>query len=416
MAKVKVAAETVGTPVSEYQARRARVLKELSANGGQVGLVLAGDGAPPLAGFWQPSSHFAYLTGIKDEQGAAVLFDPGHEDPKKRCVLFLKPLNPELEAWDGYREEISQALKDKTGFETVMRTMALPRMLTAALRVRKKAACLHAFAVYDGPVSPDLAVFRKVSERVPGVSIVDQTDLLNGLRAVKSRHEVGLVEKALAATAKGYEAITRTLRPGVTEKAVQRAAEAAFIEGGGSGPAYNSIVGSGKNATVLHYMMNTAVCRAGQLLVVDAGAAFEGYCADITRTYPVSGKFTSEQREMYELVLEAQEAAIAAVKPGRYMHEVDGAARKVFEKARGGGVADRFIHGIGHQLGMEVHDVTPDGALREGMIITIEPGLYFPGKSMGIRIEDDILVISSGGKNLSKMIPKSVKDVEAALR
>jgi Xaa-Pro aminopeptidase len=171
-------------------------------------------------------------------------------------------------------------------------------------------------------------------------------------------------------------------------------------------------VGSGKNATVLHYMQNTAVCRAGELLVVDAGAAYEGYCADITRTYPVSGKFTKEQREMYELVLDAQEAAIDAVKPGRWMHEVDGAARKVFEKA---GVADRFIHGIGHQLGMEVHDVTPDGPLREGMIITIEPGLYFPGKAMGIRIEDDVLVTRGGGKNLSSAIPKTVREVEGAL-
>jgi len=412
MAKSKVATRTQSThsQVSEYKSRRERVLKALD---GQVGLVLAGDGAPPLAGFWQPTSHFAYLTGIKDEQGAGVLFDPSHEDPKKRCILFLRPLNPELEAWDGYRDEISQTLKDRTGFETVMRTNALPRMLTASLRQRKKAACLHAFAVYDAPVSPDLALFRKVSERIPGVSINDQTDLLNSLRAVKSRHEVSLVERALEATAAGYEAITRTLRPGVTEKAVQRAAEAAFIEAGGSGPAYNSIVGSGRNATVLHYMQNSAVCREGELLVVDAGSGYEGYCADITRTYPVSGKFTPEQRKMYELVLDAQQAAIEAVKPGRYMHEVDGAARRVFEKA---GVADRFIHGIGHQLGMEVHDVTPDGPLKEGMIITIEPGLYFPDKPLGIRIEDDVLVTRTGGRNLSPMIPKSVKDVEAALR
>jgi hypothetical protein len=127
-------------------------------------------------GFWQASSHFEYLTGIKDEGGAAVLFDPGHEDPKKRCILFLRPLNPEMEAWDGYRETIGKSLKDKTGFETVLRATALPRMLTAAARQRKSLACLHAFGVYDGAVSPDLAIFKKVSERVPGVSIADRTD------------------------------------------------------------------------------------------------------------------------------------------------------------------------------------------------------------------------------------------------
>jgi Xaa-Pro aminopeptidase len=400
------ASKPVSIAPAEYRARRERVLKAL---GKSVGLVLAGEGAPPLMGFWQPSSHFYYLTGIRDEPGAAVLFDPAHEDPKKRCILFLKPLNPELEAWDGYREEISQSLKERTGFDTVMRTLALARMLTGAARQRKSLACLHPFSVYDGPVSPDLAVFRKVSERVPGVAITDQSDLVNGLRAVKSKAEVALIERALVATGAGYEAIQRTLRPGVGEREVQRAAEAAFVEAGGSGPAYNSIVGSGKNATVLHYMANNAECRAGELIVIDAGAAYEGYASDITRTYPVSGSFTKEQRRYYELVLEAQEAAIAAVKPGRSMHEVDGAARRVFEKA---GVADRFIHGIGHHLGLEVHDATPDGPLKAGMVITIEPGLYFPTLGLGIRIEDDILVTERGGKNLSGHIPKQAKEVE----
>jgi Xaa-Pro aminopeptidase len=159
-------------------------------------------------------------------------------------------------------------------------------------------------------------------------------------------------------------------------------------------------------------MANTAKASAGELMVIDAGACYEGYAADITRTYPVSGKFTAEQRKLYEVVLEAQEASIEAVKPGRYMWEVEAAARKVIEKA---GHGDKFIHGIGHQLGLEVHDATPDGALKAGMVITIEPGVYFADKNIGIRIEDDILVTASGGKNLSSMIPKSVREVEGAL-
>jgi Xaa-Pro aminopeptidase len=196
---------------------------------------------------------------------------------------------------------------------------------------------------------------------------------------------------------------------------VQRTIEAAFIDAGGgsvNGPAYNSIVGSGRNATVLHYMANTAVTKAGELMVIDAGASFAGYAADITRTYPVSGKFTAEQRSLYEVVLDAQEAAIDAVKPGRHMWEVEAAARKVIEKA---GYGDKFIHGIGHQLGLEVHDVTPDGALRAGMVVTIEPGVYFADKNIGIRIEDDILVTGFGAKNLSEQIPKSVREVEKLL-
>ncbi len=395
---------------SEFRSRRERVLKALK---GSVGVVLAGDGAPPLTGFWQPHSHFAYLTGIREEAGAAILFDPGHEDPKKQCILFLKPLNPELEAWDGYREEISQSLKDNTGFDTVMRLSHLPRMLTTAARQRKRVACLHPFSVYDAPPSPDLALFRKLGERIPGLSIADQSDLLSSLRSIKSKAEVSLVSSALDATAAGYAAITAMLRPGVTERAVQRAAEDAFMDAGGDGPAYNSIVGTGPNATVLHYMANTAACKAGELIVIDAGAARGGYASDITRTYPVSGTFTHEQRRLYELVFEAQAAAIAAVKPGRYMHEVDAAARRVFERAD---IADRFIHGIGHQLGLEVHDANPDGPLRAGMVITIEPGLYFPDTGTGIRIEDDILVTPTGGKNLSSMIPKGAKEVEKLLQ
>ena len=402
---------TLTITTAEYRSRREKVLGALK---GSVGLVLAGDGAPPLMGFWQASSHFEYLTGIKEEAGGRV-FDPGHEDPKKRCILFLRPLNPEMEAWDGYRETIGQSLKDKTGFETVLRAAALPRMLTAAARLRKSLSCLHAFGVYDGAVSPDLAVFKKVSERVPGVAIADRTDVLNSLRAIKSKAEIAMLSAAIEATAAGYDAVTQMLAPGVSEKQVQRTIEAAFIDAGGgavNGPAYNSIVGSGRNATVLHYMANTAVTKAGELMVIDAGASFAGYAADITRTYPVSGKFTAEQRSLYEVVLDAQEAAIDAVKPGRHMWEVEAAARKVIEKA---GYGDKFIHGVGHQLGLEVHDVTPDGALKAGMVVTIEPGVYFSDKNIGIRIEDDILVTGSGSKNLSEQIPKSVREVEKLL-
>jgi len=395
--------------VKEYQARRDRVLRALR---GAVGVVLAGDGAPPLQGFWQPNVHFEYLTGIKDEPGAAILFDPGSEDPKRRMILLLKPLNPEMEAWDGYRDPIGRVLKERTGFETVLRVGHLARLLTDAARRRGRLACLHPFAVYEAPVSPDLALFRKVVERVPGVKIEDMTDVLNSLRAIKSKVEVALLESAIEATAAGFEAVTRMLKPGVGEQDVQRTLERAFVAKGASGPAYNTIAGSGRNATVLHYMVNKAQVKAGELMVIDAGASFGGYAADITRTYPASGAFTREQRDLYDVVLRAQEAAIRAVKPGVHMWQVEAASRGVIEKA---GHGDRFIHGIGHQLGMEVHDVTPDGPLKAGMVVTIEPGIYFSDTNIGIRIEDDILVTAKGGRNLSALIPKSVRGIEAAM-
>lgn len=393
-----------------FAQRRERLMKSLD---GAIGLVFAGDGPPPLRGGWRTSDDFYYLTGINQEAGAAVLLDPANPDASRRSILFLRPLNPEADIWDGLRDPISAKLRSEHGFPWVMRTTNLPRMLTAAAKQRKTLACLHQFAVYDAPVSQDLATFRKVSERVPGVSIIDRTQLLPLMRAVKDEMEIGFMDRAAAATAAGFAAATKTIRPGVTERDVQRALENGFASLGGHATAYDSIVGTGRNGAVLHYHDNIAPLEAGQLLVIDAGAEIEHYACDVTRTYPVSGKFTAEQREIYELVLKAQEASINAARAGAWMYEVDGASRAVFEKA---GVIDQYPHGTGHQLGLNVHDATPDGPLMPGMVITIEPGLYDVAKGYGIRIEDDILITAKGNRNLTAAIPKSVKDVEAAMR
>lgn len=399
-----------GMNVSEFVARRKAVLERL---GSSVAVVFAGDGPPSLHGVWQPDWNFYYLTGIRDEAGAAVLFDPKSEDPKRRCVLFLKPRNPELEAWDGYRDAITDGLKKQTGFETIVRTTYLPRFLTTAGRKRKSFACLHPFSVYEAPVSGDLAVFRKVAERCLGVSIKDETNMLPSMRAIKSRAELAVMEKAAAATAKGYEALAKAIRPGLSESEAQRVLEEGFRAGGGTGTGYNSIVGAGVNSTVLHYNANNQTMKDGDLLLVDAAARVGGYTADVTRTFPVNGKFTREQREVYEVVLAALEAGIKAVRPGVHMHEVEEASRRVIEKA---GFGDAFIHGIGHQLGIEVHDSTPDGPLKAGMVVTIEPGVYLPEKKIGVRIEDDVVVTGKGAKNLTAMIPKKAADVEVMMR
>lgn len=399
-----------GMNVSEFVARRKAVLERL---GSSVAVVFAGDGPPSLHGVWQPDWNFYYLTGIRDEAGAAVLFDPKSEDPKRRCVLFLKPRNPELEAWDGYRDAITDGLKKQTGFETIVRTTYLPRFLTAAGRKRKSFACLHPFAVYEAPVSGDLAVFRKVAERCLGVSIKDETNMLPSMRAIKSRAELAVMEKAAAATAKGYEALAKAIRPGLSESEAQRVLEEGFRAGGGTGTGYNSIVGAGVNSTVLHYNANNQTMKDGDLLLIDAAARVGGYTADVTRTFPVNGKFTREQREVYEVVLAALEAGIKAVRPGVHLHEVEEASRRVIEKA---GFGDAFIHGIGHQLGIEVHDSTPDGPLKAGMVVTIEPGVYLPEKKIGVRIEDDVVVTAKGAKNMTAMIPKKAAEVEIMMR
>src|SRR4051812_28772452 len=396
-------------PLAEYQSRRQRLLDSLN---GAAGVVFAGEGTPPLLGKWRADQHFVYLTGLEAEPGAAVLFDPTNENPKRRIVLFLRPLNPEMERWDGYRDSIGQSLKEQTGFETILRSNMIPAMLTAAARRAKRVACLHPFAVYPNPVGADLAAFRQISERIPGLAIEDQTQLLPRMRAVKSEAELALMRRAVDATAAGYDAILKLIRPGLTEADLDLALDHAYRAAGASGVAYNSIVGSGLNATVLHYMDNRQPLVAGDLIVVDSAARFGGYAADVTRTLPVSGKFTPDQREVYETVLRAELAAIAALKPGVTHTEVDAAARDVIERA---GFGDAFIHNVGHQLGLDVHDVTPDGPLVEGMVLTIEPGIYLPDRRLGVRIEDDVLITQSGPVVLSERIPKTVKDVEAAM-
>lgn len=409
---MKKKATTSPSPIAlqEYVDRRARVGRALK---GSVGIVFAGEGAPPLVGKWRPDFDFLYLTGIEAEAGAAVFFDPQAEDPDRRCMLFLRPLNIEMERWDGHRDEISSALRARTGFTKVMRTAALPGILARSARRAQRLACLHPFAAHTANVSPDLAVFRKVGERVPGVSIVDQTDLLPSMRAIKSKAEIGLMKKAAQATTLGYAAAARFIRPGVTEGEIQQLMEHTYRTQGATGPAYNSIVGAGFNGTVLHYMDNSATAQEGDLVVIDSGAEYAGYACDVTRTFPVSGRFSKEQRELYDLVLRAQAAAIKACKPGARWHDVDGAARRIINDA---GVGDAYIHGIGHQLGLEVHDSNPDGPLKAGMVVTIEPGVYFPDRRLGIRIEDDILITASGSTNLTASIPKKASEVEEYMR
>ena len=401
---------------AEYHKRRERVLNALD---GAAGVVYAGDGGGFGHGKFKADSHFVYLTGITTEQGAAVLFNPAAEDPDRRIGLFLRPLNPETERWERYRDMIGEELRARAGFKHVMRTDYLPMQLLYAARRCGKCACLHSVGSINAPVPADLSAWRKATERLCGVSVVDRTMLLSEMRAVKSAAELTLMRHAAAATKAGFIQAMRTVRPGVREMTVQRTLEETYLSAGAeegvSGHAFPPIVGSGLNATLLHYEDNAAVCRAGELLLIDSGAKVDGYCADVTRTIPVSGTFTAEQRELYEVVLKAQSAAIKAAKPGAYLWQVDHAARGVIRAA---GLSDAFMHGTGHHLGMDVHDCTPDGKLKPGMVITVEPGVYFADRAggIGIRIEDDVLITARGNEILTSGIPKTVAEVEHAMR
>lgn len=395
-------------PTTEHQRRRRQLLKQL---GNAVGLVFAGE-QTGADGRFRPDVNFLYLAGVNDEPGAVLLLDPANENPRRREVLFLRPLNPEQERWDGYRQTINSALKHATGFASIQRVNALPAAVTTALRRCKRAACLHPLSVYPAPVSPDLAVFQQVAQRVPGVKIEDRTSLLTAMRAIKSPTELKLIERACRITERAFLEVMKQIRPGIREAQVQLALETVYRQQGGQ-VAYGTIVGGGLNGTVLHYVDNDEELRDGELLVIDSAASFGGYASDLTRTLPVSGKFTAEQRDVYEVVLAAQLAAIKACRPGARLFEVDAAARRVIDRA---GLGDAFIHSIGHPLGLSVHDVQPDHPLQAGMVITIEPGVYLPERRLGVRIEDDLLITSRGARNLTPNVPKAVAEIERAMR
>ncbi|MFK7760357.1 MAG: aminopeptidase P N-terminal domain-containing protein [Phycisphaerales bacterium] len=397
--------------VSEYQARRKQVLKALK---GSVGVVFAGDGAPPLRGEWFPNMDFRYLTGIANEPGACVVFDPTNPDSKRRIMLLLKPVNPEMDVWDGYRDLVSQDLKDATGFDGIFRTNFLPRLLGEAVKRTKSMTCLHPLSTYTQPVSPDLDLFGQLSSRIPGSSIADQSELLTTMRMVKSPAELKHIRSAIKATAEGFDRVFQATKPKINERELHNILIGGFTDMGAKSVAFNPIMGSGIRSTILHYKENDNITTDGDLMVIDCGAEINGYASDITRTIPVNGKFTKRQREVYEVVLKAQKASIAATKPGATMVQVDAAARKVITDA---GFGDYFLHGIGHHLGLETHDPGIQSAkLKPGMVVTIEPGIYIQEEEIGIRIEDDILVTKDGNQNLSSAIPKTVAQIESAMK
>ncbi|MCA9286684.1 MAG: aminopeptidase P family protein, partial [Phycisphaerales bacterium] len=350
--------------------------------------------------------------GITDEPGAALLLDQSNPVATRRAMLFLRPLNPEVEKWDGYRETIGAALRAACGIEAVFRTNLLPRMLGEAVKRSKRVACLHPLAAYTAPVSSDLDVFQKLAQRVPGLSIEDRSELLPQLRSVKSAAELEMIRRAISITAVGFAEAMRTVRPGLNEFDVQETIEHAYRSNGARALAFRTIAGAGFNSTVLHYHANDQELRDGDLVCIDSGARFGGYAADITRTVPVSGTFTPRQREVYEIVLKAMKAAIAAAKEGVRNSDIDKAARDVIKRA---GYGDYFIHGIGHHLGLETHDANPDMPLKAGSVMTIEPGIYIPEERIGIRIEDDIVIGRRGATVLSEAIPREADDIERAM-
>jgi Xaa-Pro aminopeptidase len=233
------------------------------------------------------------------------------------------------------------------------------------------------------------------------------------MRLVKEPRELERMRRAIAATERGMRAAMRAARPGMREFELKAIIESEFRAAGARRLAFPSIVGVARNAAIAHYMGGDNEIRAGDLILADIGAEFESYAADITRTFPVDGRFTPEQRRIYETVLRAQEAAAGQLRAGAVYEDLERTATNVIEAA---GHRDAFWHGLGHFVGLDVHDVGDTAQpLPAGAVLTIEPGIYLPERNFGIRIEDEYLVTAAGNEHLSRAIPRSAAEIEAAM-
>jgi Xaa-Pro aminopeptidase len=384
-------------PVERLVARREALLERLGTG---VAVVRAGkprslDRDFPQDSDYREDNHFFYLTGLEAPGGSLVLI--GRKNGPDSTILYLPEREAATEQWTGSTLGPGPEASRLSGITEVRPASGAEAELGRAVVGRG---------------------WGRGRGRLP---VRDAASELAPLRQIKDAEEIRRLGEAVAITGEGLRAAMRAARPDLHEYQLEALVEYEFRRRGAERLGFPSIVGSGPNGTVLHYDENRRQTRPGDLIVMDVGAEYGYYTADVTRTIPVSGRFEPRQRRLYELVLGSQQAAIDAVRPGTDLATLNRVAREYMRSHSGGlcggGGCDRyFVHGLSHWLGMNVHDVGPfTRKLEPGMVLTIEPGIYLPAESLGIRIEDDILVTETGAEVLSSGIPRTVEEVEAAM-
>jgi Xaa-Pro aminopeptidase len=402
---VTSASASARQPNADYRARRDRLASKLA---GGVLIFFASteeEGQNATSGFRQ-NEDFYYLTGWS-EPGAGVVISANTQ------ILFLPARNATQERWTGPKLAAdSPDAKRVTGFD---RVEVLDRMRDELVRILP---------------SPSVTVLTDVEARVPidwlrranafpnYVTFADAKPLIADLRLIKDAGELELIRRATDATVRAHRAALQAMRPEMPENEMAGLIEHEFRKAGAEGPAFSSIVGSGPNSTVLHYSANNGTIRDGDVVVMDIGAAYGMYASDVTRTLPANGRFTPRQREIYEVVLGAQKAAVAAFKAGKSTigRTSENSLYRVamdYIEARGK-LGKYFIHGLSHYVGLAVHDAGSNSKpLAPGMVFTIEPGIYIPEEKIGVRIEDTYVVKSDGTLDcLSCAAPKEADEIE----
>lgn len=418
-----------------FRQNRERFIKKMEPN--SIAIFVSNDEVPSngdaLYGFQQNSDLF-WLSGIEQEDSMVILF-PGNPDPKYREVLVLVRPNEMKEKWDGKRLRVNEA-RNISGIETIVWLDTLEALLQSWVHLAdniyldsnendRKASLLR---------TRDYRYIDEMKARYPLHRYLRAARIMKELRAIKTAAEVEVMQQAIDITEKTFRRLLGFIRPGVMEYEIEAEIMHSFLSQRATGQAYGSIIASGDRARILHYVSNNQVCEDGELILMDFGASYGGYCADLTRTVPVNGKFTRRQKTVYNACLHLHDYAKSLLKPGisivDYTEKVGEEATQQFlkigllkktdvknEDPENRAYRKYLYHGISHHLGVDVHDLgTRTEPLRAGMVLTVEPGIYIEEEKMGIRIENNVWITRNGNRDLMKNIPITTDEIEALMK
>jgi len=379
------------------------------------------------------NSDLFYLTGVEQEQTILLLYPDAH-DEKQRELLFIRDVHPDLETWEGHKLTKEEA-REISGVERVHFLSEFPRLFH-----RLMCECEHVYLNSNehkrAVIEVETRESRFVAQTIRRYPLHDYhrlARLMHPLRVVKMPQEIELIRKACALTGKGFRRLLRFVRPGVNETEIEAELAHEFIRGGG-GFAYTPIIASGANACALHYIANCAACRRGDLLLLDVAASYANYNSDLTRTIPVSGRFTPRQRQVYDAVLRVFRQCCDNLRPGKLWKDWQKEAEQLIEKELvdlkllttraikkqdpdNPAFKKYFMHGVGHPIGLDVHDVGfTTEPMQAGWVMTVEPAIYIRDEGMAVRLENTILVGENGNTDLMADIPIEAREIEAAMK
>ncbi len=419
-------AQRTELPAEEFAQRRQRLMQKVPQ--GMI-MLFAQTEAQPAQRFRQDND-FYYFSGCRDENAVLLLF------PKTgRSVMFLPHKSAREEMYEGKNLLSDSDAQKKTGIDDFQPLDTLDEFIgrmsgrigqTVHIRLSGQDKVDGAryedllFAgrrnrnPYNDPLTPDARRAKLLRERFPALNVQDIAPVIDELRVIKSPREIEILRRNGRISAQAVKAAMLASRAGAFEYELEAAAVQVILRNGANGPAYAPIVASGPNSCIMHYAQNSRCMQAGEVVLMDFGADLDYLCMDISRSWPVSGKFSPEQRAAYQCVLEVQKASIACYRPGVTLADVRKHVAQVLAEKN---IDSRGLQGvIHHYVGMATHDVGIEGVpLREGMVLTAEPGLYYPETGLGIRIEDTVLITRDGCEILSRDVPKEIDEIEALM-